>query len=262
MTEENNDERSQDKSQGESQDQEQAQAGQSAAGPAGSNEFDLGVLIEEAKQVIMNPVAFYRGMAKSGGFQRPLIFVVVMAFALAILITALSFVGFGQFGAAAVGIGSLIIFPIGAVVGSFVGAAIAFVIWKLMGSEESYETAYRCVAYAGAIFPITGVIGMVPYVGSIVGIVWGMYLMVVASVEVHGRRQQSAYAVFGILGAILVLTNISGERQGRQMRVQMDGLGESLEGIEDMSPEEVGQAFGDFMRGLEQSVEEQQDEEQ
>jgi len=207
-------------------------------------------------------------MDKSGGFQKPVIFVLVAAVALALLTTMLSLVGLGQVGAMAVGVMTLIVVPIVAIIASFIGAAIMFVIWKLMGSDENYETAYRCGAYAAAISPITAVIGIVPYIGSIISIVWWMYLMTLASTLVHGRREQTAYAVFGILGAILALTNISGERQARRMQAEFENLGDTvgdsfgdaLEGLEGMTPEERGKAFGEFLRGLENGIGEQQNE--
>jgi hypothetical protein len=68
-----------------------------------------------------------------------------MALALAIVMTILSFLGLGRIGAMATGVGSLIFLPISALIGSFIAAAILYVVWKLMGSEEPYETSYRCV---------------------------------------------------------------------------------------------------------------------
>ena len=271
----NNDERPQDAPQdapqgdADNQASEEA-AGDSAAASASGGGLDLGSLSDTAIQVIANPAGFYRGMARSGGFQQPVIFIAVMAVALAIVYTVLAFVGLGSVGGmglgmgagVTMGIGSLIILPIAALIGSFIGAAILFVIWKLMGSDEDYETAYRCAAFGAAILPINGIISIVPYLGAIVGVGWGMYLMAIASIEVHGRQQQNAYAVFGILGAILIMANVNGERQARQMQQQFGGLGETLgeqfEDFEDMTPEERGKALGEFLRGLEDGINEQQ----
>jgi hypothetical protein len=279
MNEENNGEGPQDDSQEAADNQGSSQpapepTSDSAPDSSSGGGFDLNGLFDTAMQVITNPTGFYRGMQKSGGFQQPLVFIVVMAVALALVYTILGFVGLGSMGgmgvgmggAMAVGIGSLITLPIAALIGSFIGAAILYVIWKLMGSDEDYETAYRCAAFAGAILPITGVAGIVPYLGSIVSVGWGMYLMAIASIEVHGRQQQNAYTVFGILGAILILANINGERQARQMRDQFQGLGDTLgeqfEGLEDMSPEERGQVLGEFLRGLEEGLGDQPEPEE
>ncbi|MGI9257794.1 MAG: YIP1 family protein [Gammaproteobacteria bacterium] len=231
--------------------------------PAG---FDFGDLIEDAKRVITDPSGFYRNMPTTGGLQRPLIFIIVMAVALALVSTVLSLFGWGPLGAVAVGLGSIIGLPIAAIFGSFIGAAILYVIWTLMGSEQGYQTAYRCVAYTGAIFPITGLLGVIPYLGSAIGIAWGMYLLVIASIEVHGRTAKLSYRVFGILGALMILGNITSEYQSRRVAEQFEGLGtsieEQLEGMEDMSPEEAGQALGEFLRGLEEGISEQTPDEE
>lgn len=267
MTEENNDQRHEDEGTPEQAPQgAPPESGSSdPASESGAAGFDFGSLIEDAKLVITDPVGFYRNMPSDGGLQRPLLFVIVMAVLLALISTVMSIFGWGPLGAVAIGIGSLILLPIAAVIGSFIGAAILYVIWTLMGSEQDYRTAYRCVAYTGAIFPITGVLGVIPYIGSIIGIVWGMFLLAIASIEVHGRTQQLSYRVFGILGVIMILGNITSEYQSRQVQEQFEDFGASIEeqfeGIEDMSPEEAGQALGEFLRGLEEGIGEEQEEE-
>jgi hypothetical protein len=232
--------------------------GAGAEGPTGKDkQFDLGAVISTVQRVLTQPEAFYREMPTSGGYTEPLIFVVVMAVVLGLFLTVFSFFGLGSFGAVAVGLGSVIVMPIFAMIGSFVAAAIMFVVWKLMGSSHDYETSYRCVAYASAIYPAVGIVSLIPYLGSVVGIVWGVYLMVVASVEVHKRNRQTAYIVLGVLGAISLLMNISSERQARRMQAQFENLGGTFEGIEDMTPEEAGERLGEFLRGLEEGLEEE-----
>ncbi|MEO6696945.1 MAG: YIP1 family protein, partial [Gammaproteobacteria bacterium] len=100
--------------------------------------------------------------------------------------------------------------------GSFIGAGILYVIWKLMGSTQNYETAYRCLAYAYAITPVVTLLGFVPYLG-LIGLVWMLYLLVVASVEVHGIAAKTAWIVFGILTVLLALFQISAYRTAQQM---------------------------------------------
>jgi len=102
-------------------------------------------------------------------------------------------------------------------IGGFIGAAIAFVVWKLMGSVENYETAYRCCAYASAISPVTTLLGIIPYLGSIIGILMGTYYIVMASVEVHRIPAKKAWTVFGIIAAVLILLSLSGQFAARKM---------------------------------------------
>lgn len=215
-------------------------------------------ILENVRKVITNPVDFYRGMPKAGGLGDPIIFVLVMAVASAILLGVFSILGMGNIGGAmAVGFGGMIFLPIMFFIFSFIGAGVMFVMWKLMGSQESFEVSYRCVAYASAIYPITALAGLIPYLGSLIVIAWWMYLMIIASVEVHQVAQKTAYMVLGILGAFLILTNLSSEMAARRMAPELEKLGGTLEKLEDMSPEEAGEAVGKFLKGLEKATKEQ-----
>ncbi len=230
------------------------------------SDASLATILDSAKRVMTDPTGFYRSMPQSGGFTAPVIFVLVMAVASGIIVALLT-MGSGGMGAAgaAVGFMAVVMLPIMALIGSFIGAAIMFVIWKLMGSDRSFETAYRCVAYAAAIMPITTLLAFVPYLGTIVKMLWSFFLMYVASVEVHAIAARTAAIVFGVLGALLLLANLSAERAAMQMAERMnaldsrmEGLGGSLEGIDKMSPEEAGKAVGEFMKGLEGAMGQQQ----
>lgn len=129
----------------------------------------------------------------------------------------LGIIGLRLVAGAAIALASIILVPILVAIGSFIGAAIMFIIWKIMGSQESYETAYRCGAYISALTPITVILGIIPYIGSAIGIVLMTFLIVIASVEVHNIPSQKAWLVFGIIGAILVILSISSEFAARRL---------------------------------------------
>ncbi len=210
-------------------------------------------ILEKARTVLTAPGAFYRQMPKSGGFLEPMLFMIVMAIVGVIIFIALGFLGLGILSALGVGIGSMIFMPIMAVVGSFIGAGIMFVIWKLMGTQEPFEVAYRCVAYASAIYPVTALIGLLPYLGSIAGIAWGMYLMFVATKEVHQLNEKTASMVFGIMGFILIVSNVTSEMAARRMATEFEKMGPAMKNIENMEPEEAGKMVGEFLKGLEKA---------
>ncbi len=183
-------------------------------------------IFEDVRRVITNPVDFYRGMTKTGEFGNPIIFVLIMAVASAVLLGLFALFGVGNIGGAmAVGVGGVILLPIMFFLFSFIGAGTMFVIWKLMGSQESFEISYRCVAYASAIYPITALAGLIPYLGSLIGVAWWIYLMIIASQEVHQIAQKTAFMVFGILGALLIVTNLSSEMAARHMASQFENVG-------------------------------------
>ncbi len=233
------------------------------------NNFNLGKVIEDARQVVTQPVAFYKSMQQSGGFAEPCIFLVVMAVIMGAMAALLSFFGLGKIGAVAIGLGSIIIIPVMALIGSFVGALIMFVIWKLMGSEKDYETAYRCIAYASVIYPVMPLLGWMPYLGTIVGVGWGMFLMYIATLEVHQIKQQTAQLVIGVIAAILIFMQLSGEYTARNIQAQIEestqewqqgaeemnkAFEKISENAEDMTPEEAGKALGEFFKGLSESM--------
>lgn len=224
--------------------------------PSAPQATPLAKILETAKAVITNPVAFFRSMPKSGGLVEPLLFVVAVA-----VVTGLIQAVFGLFHlrpvvSAITAIGAIVLAPIFAVIGSFIGAAILFIIWKLMGSKESYETAYRSVAFMSAIQPITTVLGLIPYVGFLVGAVWGLYLVVTASVEVHGIKAKTAWLVFGIITAVFALINITAQIKARRFVRSMEEFSRSMGGESgaEMTPEQAGQQAAVFLKAFQEEA--------
>ena len=239
--------------------------------PAG---FNLGTVIDTAKAVITNPIGFYKSMPTVGGYTEPVIFVVVMAAITGIITLLFSLLGLGMVGigfGTAIGIGAIFFMLIFSVIGSFIGAAFLFVIWKLMGSDKNYEAAYRCLAYTFSIMPIVTVISFIPYIAGIIHTAWVAFLAYVASTEVHKLNASTSKLVFGILAALGIIYNVSSERTARnfldtaenwnkiseelQQEYKEGSLGEAakkLEDFEDMTPEEAGKQVGEFLKGLEE----------
>jgi len=168
----------------------------------------------------------------------------------------LGMVGLGPMGGFATGVAALVLLPILAVIGSFIGAAILFVIWKLMGSEEDYETAYRCAAYAYGYAPVAALVSGIPYVGTLVQVLWPTALIALATIHVHGRKPALAWGVFGILGILAALSLLGTEIAARRI---MSGLEDSARQMQhrygdkegESSPEEAGRAVKDLLEGLE-----------
>src|SRR5690606_29945804 len=133
-----------------------------------TNQFDINKVINDAKSVLTNPAGYYQTMAKSGGFVEPLICIAVMAVAMGVISAIFSLFSSGAGRMLAWGFAAIVILPIGAVIGASIGAAILFVVWKLMGSEESYETAFRCLAAATAVYPVMAILSIIPYIGTII----------------------------------------------------------------------------------------------
>lgn len=213
-----------------------------------------GVFLEIVQNVIKDPAGFYRDMPKSGGLVEPLVFMAAMGVAGGIIQAILGILGFGLAVSFSMALASVIIVPIFVAVFGFVGAAIVFLIWKAMGSGEPYETSFRCLAYASAITPITTLLYPIPYVGPIIGLVWTTYLLVNASTEVHQIKPGVAWTVFGVICVILALMSISSQFAARRYLNRLDGMQHRMGQIENMKPEEAGQAVGEFLKGFQKGA--------
>jgi len=118
-----------------------------------------------------------------------------------------------------------------------------------MGSQESYETAFRCAAYASAISPITTILNIIPFIGGVIGLLWGTYLMVIASSEVHNIRRKTAWIVFGIIFGILAIITITSQFAARKMKRIAEEYREEME-QQDMTQEEMKKAAEEFMKKM------------
>ena len=191
--------------------------------------INLTSIQKTAMSVLTSPSAFFREMAKTGGFVEPLIFMVVMGIISGFIQTIFSIISLNIAGGMAMGVWSIILVPIYIAIGGFIGAAILFVIWKLLSSKESYETAYRCGAYISVLMPIITVLGLIPYLGLAVGIALYVYFLVIASAEVHKIPSQKAWLVFGIIGAILIIMNISAQMSAKKFSREAVKFREKME---------------------------------
>jgi hypothetical protein len=169
-----------------------------------------------------------------------------------ILQAVLSIVGLGMNVSFFTALGMIVIMPLVVAIFSFIGAGFFFVIWKLLGSVQPYETAYRCVAYAAAITPVTTLLGVIPYLGAMIALLWMLWLMVTASAQVHHLESQKAWIVFGIIFGLLILLNVNSQRVARNAEQQMKEFNQQIEEMQDMTPEEAGEAMGEFLKGFNQ----------
>ena len=206
----------------------------------------ISLITEIVVKVITNPIGFFREMPKTGGFLFPIIFMVAMGIVGSIMRVIMSLIGLYPSVGMDISVASILLVPVFVTIFGFISAAIIFIIWNFMGSRESYETAFRCIAYAGAIVPITSLLHIIPYAGGLFGLVWTIYLMIVASTEVHNIAPQKAWIVFGILCALLAMMSLSAEFTGRKMLNQTNEF-------QKMTSEEPDMAIGDFMKGFEES---------
>ncbi len=172
--------------------------------------------------VMFQPAGFFAAMSRRGGYVQPLLFMVVMGVAAGVVRAVLGLVGLAGGVSTAMSLAAIVITPILIAVFGFVVAAVLFVIWKIMGSEQDFETAYRCTAYGSAISPVTQVLAAIPYVGLILNLAWWTLILVVASVQVHRIGRTNAVVVFGIIAVIFAVIGVGSELAARRMAGALD----------------------------------------
>lgn len=224
-------------------------------------EINFAAMPQTAVNVVTRPSEFFQSMPKTGGFLEPLVFAVIMGVITGIVHAILNVIGLGAaagYGAGMrSGFGIILFMPIAVAIGSFIGAAILFIVWKLMGSQENYETAYRCGAYLMALAPITAVIGAIPYAGGVIVIIINVFYIVMASVNAHDIAAQKAWLVFGIIGAIFALMAFSGEYTMRHKSPDMEHwmrMGEDMREEYQDSTREMGESMEAMRRQAEEMV--------
>ncbi|WP_273845191.1 YIP1 family protein [Rubrobacter calidifluminis] len=188
------------------------QTGSGGAGGAPTGrEFEPSVpfssFVETAREVLLRPVGFFRGLAREGDYLSPLLFALI-CYGVSTFLGGVVGLILGR-----EGIGGLILGVVsgivGGAVGLFIGAGIYHLLVVLMAGPQraGYEGTFRVAAYAS----VTTLVSWVPLIGWILSL-YGIYLSIVGIREVHSTTTGRAAAivlipavVFFILAMILIL---------------------------------------------------------
>lgn len=184
--------------------------------------IDFAAMLQTAVKVVTSPADFFREMPKTGGYKEPLLFMVLMGAVNGLVTAVLGLFGLAFVFSTGMAIASIIIYPVMYAVFGFIGAALVFVVWKLMGSPENYETSYRCVASIAAFMPITSILNVIPYIGVPASLVLLTWIYVLASVGTHKLPAQKSWLVFGIIGAALFLMSLGAGMASRTVQQETE----------------------------------------
>ncbi len=136
----------------------QSPSSPSPGGPG--SEFNLSdpvnSFVRTVREIVLNPVGFFRGLPRHGGFINPLLFAVVCS-AIAAVLGGLLSVILAVVGLSAQTVGSsivglftgMLLIPILAAAGSFIGAGIYHLLVLLFVKPNAgFEATYRVAAYS------------------------------------------------------------------------------------------------------------------
>ncbi len=174
--------------------------------------------------VLTRPAEFYASVRDAAGLGAPIVFALVMGVLSGVITAVYTTLGLGAVGGVAggaigmaAGVGAIIMTPIFAVIGCFVGGAIVHVISMIAGGKGSYEQSARVAAYAGAVMPISSLLAFTPLLRMLPGL-YGLYLVAVGLITIHAADRKRTYTVVGILAALLVLFSIMAMLAARAVR--------------------------------------------
>jgi hypothetical protein len=158
--------------------------------------------IATVQAVILRPVDFFRGILRRGDLINPLIFAIICYEVSAILGGLLRLVGIGANQGFGSFIASIILAPIFAAIGLFIGAGILhLLVMLIVGSRNSgFEATYRVGAYAA----VTSLVSWIPLIGWILSL-YGIYLGIVGIREMHNTTTGKAALVVLIPAAVVFL---------------------------------------------------------
>lgn len=189
-------------------------SGGSTGGPGGrppgmtgapGGEFDyrdpVQSFISTVRRVVLRPAEFFGGIARQGDLINPLIFALVCYVIATILTGILSLAGVGadqNFGGFLV---SIILAPIFAAIGLFIGAGILHLLVMLIVGQGNagFQSTFRVSAYSA----VTSLVSWIPVIGWIASL-YGLYLAIVGIREVHSTTTGKA-ALVVLIPAVVVL---------------------------------------------------------
>jgi hypothetical protein len=189
-------------------------------------------IVQAFVAVLTKPAAFYTSVRDASGLGAPVVFALVMGLASGVIAAVFTVVGLGAasgamgsaLGAAA-GFGAIVMSPVFAVVGCFVGGAIVYLISMIAGGKGTYEQSVRVAGYASAVMPLSALLGFAPLLGTLPSL-YGLYLVAQGLIAIHGADRKRTYVVTGVLGALLVLMAILGLLASRAAQQMAEGMDE------------------------------------
>ena len=200
-----------------------------APGPAGSpgGEFNLqdpiNSFIGTVRTLVLDPIGFFRRIARGGDFVSPLIFALICALISGILggiinfLISLAFGGDPDFGVGGAFVGliaNIVLTPIYWAIVLFIGAALLHLLVLLFVRPRNagYEATFRVISYAS----VYQLVSWIPLIGWIVGPVWGVVLAILGIREIHATTTGKAVlivlipVVVAILFVVFVLAALIG----------------------------------------------------
>jgi len=234
---------------------------QGISGEVAGRGLSLNSLWAWAVRLVTAPKQFFSALAKEGGYATPILYALFWLYVSTVLELII-----GRLRTSPVRLGWtaeivwLVFGPFILLGMGFLVSAVLFVLWHLMGSKENYATAFRCWAVISPLAVLGAVLGLVPFLNAL-AFLYGVFLLIIASMETHKISPKKAWAVFGAIGVafvilILATANIRSEleRQGYLNQPGMPGGVPPFAGQEAGEPPSVENVANEIQRQIQEQM--------
>jgi len=164
--------------------------------------------VEVVRRLVFQPAIFFAGLPRRGTFINPLVFALICFEISAILGGLLGMAG-GEPGTGLEPlVVSIIAAPIaGAIVLGILSGILHLLVRLIVGAENSgFGATFRVASYA----VVVNLISWIPIIGSVIAIIYGIYLSTVGVREMHETTTGKAVLIILIPGTVILLIALLG----------------------------------------------------
>jgi hypothetical protein len=135
--------------------------------------------LDSARSIIESPSEFYEGEDRRDGFGYPIKFA-AFSFLVSGVFSALRIAVYGPSTTSslsmpvAAGV-TLVSSIVGGLIGLAIGAGLIHILVALLGGENGYSETLASLAYASALSAVGSVLSLIPVIGSLAGVLLGLY---------------------------------------------------------------------------------------
>lgn len=164
--------------------------------------------IDVVRRLVFQPSSFFAGLPRRGNFINPLVFALICYEISAIFGGLLGLAvgepdrGLGPF------IVSIVVAPIGGAIGLLILAGLLHLLVRLIVGvgNSGFRATFRVASYA----TVVNLVGWIPIIGSLVALVYGIYLSTLGIREMHETTTGKAVLIVLLPVGVIVLIALVG----------------------------------------------------
>jgi hypothetical protein len=229
-----------------------------APGAPGSPPVSAQGIVQAFVAVLTRPASFFESVKGQTGYGPPLVFAIVMGVVGGVIHAIFTFANIIPVFGFMAGVGMIILMPIFAVIGCFIGGAIVHIVAMIAGGKGTFEQSVRIAGYSAAILPVSAVLTFIPVVRHLPAF-YGLYIAALGIIALHLADRRKTFVITGVLAAVMVVFVLMGmmagaaaRRAGEEIRTRY-GEGSQFQREMKKSAEEMRKAAEEMRKATEEA---------